>query len=95
MSRDHVLNELMRRRVKRETALGSAGDPWRREELLDAWRAAQAEAASAYLHWCSEASADACAVYRAAEDRADAAQDALWREYTPATAADRVQVQCA
>jgi len=42
-----------------------------------AWRDAQAEAALAYAAWCREPGAGAYAVYRAAQDRADAAQDEL------------------
>jgi hypothetical protein len=44
-----------------------------------AWRDAQAAAARAYRAWCREPGAGAYAVYRAAQDRADAAQDALPR----------------
>jgi hypothetical protein len=44
-----------------------------------AWRDAQAEAALAFAAWCREPGAGGYAVYRAAQDRADAAQDALAR----------------
>jgi hypothetical protein len=44
-----------------------------------AWRDAQAEAALAYSAWCRDPGAGAYAVYRAAQDRADAAQDVLAR----------------
>ena len=47
------------------------------EELIFSWRRAHAEATLAYLHWRSEGDRSAYAVYRAAQDRADAAQDAL------------------
>jgi hypothetical protein len=43
------------------------------------WRAAQAAAARAYAAWCRVPGPDGYAVYRAAQDRADAAQDALAR----------------
>jgi hypothetical protein len=50
------------------------------EELSFARREAQAEANVAYACWNSDASEDSYTVYRAAQDRADAAQDqlALW-----------------
>ncbi len=48
-----------------------------RDELFVLWSAARAEANIAYDAWCSSPGPDAYAVYRAAEDRADAAQDAL------------------
>jgi len=44
-----------------------------------AWRDAHTEAALAYAAWCREPGAGAYAVYRAAQDRADAAQDVLAR----------------
>jgi hypothetical protein len=50
---------------------------WLYLELADSWRAAQNEAARAYYHWFETSDRTAFAVYRAAQDRADAAQDAL------------------
>jgi hypothetical protein len=47
------------------------------EELNFVRREAQAEANLAYEDWRSLRSRDAYAVYRAAQDRADAAQDDL------------------
>jgi hypothetical protein len=41
------------------------------------WSAARAEANIAYDAWCRSPGREAYAVYRAAEDRADAAEDAL------------------
>jgi hypothetical protein len=41
------------------------------------WSAARAEANLAYEAWCESPGPDAYAVYRAAEDRADAAEQAL------------------
>ena len=41
------------------------------------WSAARAEANLAYDAWCEAPGAAAYAVYRAAEDRADAAEHAL------------------
>jgi hypothetical protein len=52
---------------------------WVRDELLDAWRAAQTETRVAYAHWTEDRGAESYTVYRAAQDRADAAQDALAR----------------
>jgi hypothetical protein len=46
----------------------------RLEEAFVLWSAARAEANLAYDNWCSSPGADAYAVYRAAEDRADAAE---------------------
>jgi hypothetical protein len=50
---------------------------WMRDELTDTWRAAHAEAGAAYLYWSQLLTRQSYAVYRAAQDRADAAQDAL------------------
>ena len=50
---------------------------WRVEELYLAWSAADEEAADAYRAWRERPGRDAYAVYRAAADRADAAQVAL------------------
>ena len=52
------------------------------EELSFVRREAQAEANLAYEAWRSDVSSDAYAAYRAAQDRADVAQDQLaecWR----------------
>jgi hypothetical protein len=51
--------------------------PGRLEEAFVLWSAARAEANLAYDAWCSWPGADAYAVYRAAEDRADAAETEL------------------
>ena len=63
----------------------SAADPtdrqqsqaWTFYELAYLRREAQAEAELAYDAWCQLPGADGYAVYRAAQDRADAAQDQL------------------
>jgi hypothetical protein len=44
---------------------------------FDAWREAREEARDAYRTWIAQHSAEAYAVYRAAQDREDAAQDTL------------------
>jgi hypothetical protein len=51
--------------------------------LRVAWDEAQSEADCAYEAWCCEDSVDAYVVYRAAQDRADAGQDALARHALP------------
>ncbi len=45
--------------------------------LFTIWSAARAEANLAYAAWCETPGAQAYAVYRAAEDRADAAEREL------------------
>ncbi len=45
---------------------------------LAVWRIAAADAHAAYDAWTAESSLRAYTAYRAAEDRADAAFDALW-----------------
>ena len=49
----------------------------RLEEVFALWSAARAEANLAYDAWCESHGADAFVVYRAAEDRADAAETEL------------------
>jgi hypothetical protein len=58
------------------------------DELAFTWREAQKEAVSAYCHWRRIRDRTTYAIYRAAQDRADAAQDALsdrWRAAQAAT----------
>jgi hypothetical protein len=50
---------------------------WFRDELMYAWRVAQDDAVSAYRAWCESSGRTEYAVYRAAQDRADQAQDVL------------------
>ena len=50
---------------------------WFRDELAFAWRVAQDEAVAAYHAWREAPGQAAYAVYRAAQDRADQAQDAM------------------
>ena len=47
------------------------------DEHFTIWSAARAEANLAYTAWCDAKGPEAYAVYRAAEDRADAAELAL------------------
>jgi hypothetical protein len=83
MSRDDVLKELRERRVRREADDREAEihGITRCENLADAWRDAQGEATAAYELWSEDKGADGYAVYRAAQDRADEAQDALWQQH--------------
>jgi hypothetical protein len=60
--------------------LTDADEGWRVDELHLAWLAARDEARDAYGAWHLLRSADAYAVYLAAEDRADAAFAALAAE---------------
>jgi hypothetical protein len=57
------------------------------DELFTVWSAARAEANLAYSAWCDAPGSDAYAVYRAAEDRADAAEQALAGAVGPLLAA--------
>lgn len=53
------------------------GRAWMLHELSYVRREAQAEADLAYDAWCRHPGRDRYVVYRAAQDRADAAQDGL------------------
>jgi hypothetical protein len=57
------------------------------DEHFAIWSAARAEANLAYEAWCGAPGLDAYAVYRAAEDRADAAEQALLSVAAPALVA--------
>ena len=74
------LRELLERiEDTREIVLGPSPDEVLREiEPLAVWRAARAEANAALEAWRREPGHRAYAVYRAAEDRADAAEASLW-----------------
>jgi hypothetical protein len=50
------------------------------DELAFAWRTAQDDAAAAYDAWSARPGPDTYAAYRAAQDRADTAQDTLAAE---------------
>jgi hypothetical protein len=52
---------------------------WFRDELANAWRTAQDEAVAAYEAWLESPGRAGYAAYRAAQDRADHAQDLLAR----------------
>jgi hypothetical protein len=77
---EHILEQLVEHHLARAAEFeldGDAGRSWVFDELADTWRAAQAEAAEAYEHWRETQCANGFAVYRAAQDRADQAQDVL------------------
>ena len=57
------------------------------DELFVIWSAARAEANMAYDAWCETPGRMTYAVYRAAEDRADAAEVALIAGASPVLAA--------
>lgn len=57
------------------------------DEHFTIWSAARAEANLAYDAWCDSRTVDAYVVYRAAEDRADAAELALAGTAVPLLAA--------
>jgi hypothetical protein len=54
-----------------------ADEAWFLDELAFAWRTAQDEAVAAYEAWRETPGATEYAVYRAAQDHADKAQDVL------------------
>jgi hypothetical protein len=89
MSRDQVMNELLERRALREARQRDveSASAWMFDELSYSWRAAQREASDAYELWTELPGRDAYAVYRAAQDRADEAQDALWQQHILRTCA--------
>jgi hypothetical protein len=59
----------------------------RHDEHFAIWSAARAEANLAYQAWCDFRSRNAYTVYREAEDRADAAEQALAGVTVPLLAA--------
>ena len=78
MSPNQILSQLVEHDSARRAEFDVEETPsWLFDELADAWRAAQAEAGRAYDSWRESPSRDAYIVYRAAQDRADQAQDEL------------------
>jgi hypothetical protein len=59
------------------TERAAPSEHWIATELHDVRLAAQVEANRAYEAWCDQPGARAYVVYRAAQDRADAAQEHL------------------
>lgn len=70
---------------KFERGREAAAVPWVLCELRFVWREAQAEAELAYETWSEHPTQDGYAVYRAAQDQADSAQDELaaWAHAPP------------
>ena len=64
-----------------EDQLGEGDWVWLLGGLAFVRREAQIEASDAYAHWRDTRDPQAYAVYRAAQDRADAAQDELSERY--------------
>jgi hypothetical protein len=60
-----------------QSAVDITRGTWHFQELAFTWRDAQMEAVNAYGDWQRRRDGTAYAIYRAAQDRADAAQDAL------------------
>jgi hypothetical protein len=77
MSPDELRQLLGRIEDPREILVWSADDERTLTELDTAWRAARSDADAAYVAWCRAPGREGYAVYRAAEDRADAAAAAL------------------
>ena len=77
--------------LRRAASLGPAFNA-----VYDAWADAHEEAQEAYAVWLTTRSSDDYAVYRAAQDREDAAQDALSALTRPASAPrpSRCEVVC-
>lgn len=64
-----------------EDQLGEGDWVWLLGGLAFVRREAQIEASDAYANWCDTRDPEAYSVYRAAQDRADAAQDELSARY--------------
>jgi hypothetical protein len=79
MTDDELLTILLDGHHRTRDLLLATGTPlcWAVAELLQVWRDAQAHARLAYETWRNSPGREAYAVYRAAQDRADAAQLAL------------------
>ena len=79
MTDDELLTLLLAERDRTRELLLASGTPlcWAVGELLQVWRDAQAHARLAYERWRISPGGDAYAAYRAAQDRADAAQHSL------------------
>jgi hypothetical protein len=70
------------------SAVEATPGAWILEELTFTRREAQMEAVNAYHHWRRARDRVAYGIYRAAQDRADAAQDALSDRWWAERAAD-------
>jgi hypothetical protein len=81
MSAQELRDLLERVEDTREVVLRRLEDRERAEPFV-IWREARLEANSAYAAWRSHPGRDTYLAYRAAEDRADAAEDSLSRAVT-------------
>jgi hypothetical protein len=77
MTPQEAAQELLARLA--ESGAGQSVSPalWIRDELADTWRAARDDAGAAYGYWSQLRTRESYAIYQAAQDRVDAAQDAL------------------
>jgi hypothetical protein len=94
VGRDRVRNELLQRRLQRDARREEAEQrlgAWVVDELFAARGAAQNEATEADELCCRLPGTDPCAAYRAAQDRADQAQDPLWQQHVLERAANQRQ----
>jgi hypothetical protein len=89
MTPPHKARELFAQLAESHAARNVEAPVWMRDQLTDSWRAARAEAGAAYVYWSQLLTRESYAVYRAAQDRADAAQDALasWSSSNPLASA--------
>ena len=71
----HELKDLLDQVPDTRELVIRRADTW--APVLDAWKDARDDARTAYRAWRLVGSADAYSAYRAAQDREDAAQDAL------------------
>lgn len=77
MSPNHPGRDVLQAPAEERAAVASRYDFAIYQEFSFARREAQTEANLAYEDWRHDTTSDAYVVYRAAQDRADAAQDAL------------------
>jgi hypothetical protein len=71
----HELKDLLDQVPDTRELVIRRGDTW--APVLEAWKDARDDACAAYRDWRLTRGAEAYAAYRAAQDREDAAQDAL------------------
>ena len=71
----HELKDLLDQVPDTRELVIRRADTW--APVLDAWKDARDDARAAYRDWRLTRGAEAYAAYRAAQDREDAAQDAL------------------
>jgi len=77
MTPQEAAQELLARLADSGAAQSVSPALWIRDELADTWRAARDDVSAAYGYWSQLRTRESYAVYQAAQDRVDAAQDAL------------------